>query len=98
MADPASNIRTMPTLVPALTAYSRTVASVVAERVAWVWPGRLAAGKLTIIDGDPGLGKSTMTLDWAARISRGHALPGDVENKGVNIGKPRGVILLLRRG
>jgi len=60
MADPASNIRTMPTLVPALTAYSRTVASVVAERVAWVWPGRLAAGKLTIIDGDPGLGKSTM--------------------------------------
>lgn len=94
MADPASNIRPMPTLVRPLTAYARTVASVKSERVSWLWPGRLALGKLTIVDGDPGLGKSTMTLDWAARISRGLPLPSDAENRGACIGQPRGVILL----
>src|SRR5262249_23856292 len=31
--------------------------------VDWLWPGRLAAGKLAILDGDPGLGKSLLTLD-----------------------------------
>jgi RecA-family ATPase len=46
------------------------------EHVTWVWPGRLAAGKVSVFDGDPGLGKSTQTLDIAARISRGALLPG----------------------
>jgi hypothetical protein len=39
-------------------------------------PGRLAVGKITIIDGDPGLGKSQISLDWASRITVGRALPG----------------------
>lgn len=46
------------------------------ERVAWLWPGRIPLGKLTLLDGDPGLGKSTLTLDLAARLSNGDALPG----------------------
>lgn len=45
------------------------------ERVAWLWPGYLPKGKLTVLDGDPGLGKSLVTLDIAARISTGHAMP-----------------------
>src|SRR4051794_20799759 len=44
--------------------------------VHWLSPGRLAAGKLTILDGDPGLGKSTLLCEVAASISRGEALPG----------------------
>lgn len=44
--------------------------------VQWLSPGRLAAGKLTILDGDPGLGKSTLLCELAARITRGEALPG----------------------
>jgi len=42
----------------------------------WLSPGRLAAGKITILDGDPGLGKSTLLCEFAARISRGDPLPG----------------------
>lgn len=45
------------------------------ERIAWRSRGRVARGKLTVLDGDPGLGKSTMLMDWAARVSRGDPLP-----------------------
>ena len=34
-----------------------------AEKVRWLWPGRIPLGKLTILEGDPGLGKSLLTLD-----------------------------------
>lgn len=45
------------------------------EAVSWLWPGRVPLGKLTILTGDPGLGKSFLTLDMAARISRGLSWP-----------------------
>ena len=45
------------------------------ESVEWLWPGRIAIGKLTLIAGNPGLGKSLVTLDIAARITRGAAWP-----------------------
>ncbi len=41
----------------------------------WFWPGRIPLGMMTVLDGDPGLGKSTVTLDLAARLSRGDAMP-----------------------
>jgi hypothetical protein len=41
------------------------------EPVKWVIPQRVPAGMLTIFAGDPGLGKSTITTEWAATISRG---------------------------
>jgi len=46
-----------------------------ARPVSWLWPGRLARGKLVMFDGDPGLGKSMVTLDLCARISTGRAFP-----------------------
>lgn len=45
------------------------------ERIAWRSRGRVARGKMTVLDGDPGLGKSTMLMDWAAAVSRGDPLP-----------------------
>ena len=51
------------------------LSEVTPEAVRWLWPGRVPLGKLTVIDGDPGLGKSTITLDLAARVSRGGAMP-----------------------
>jgi hypothetical protein len=45
------------------------------ERVAWLWPARVPLGKLTILDGDPGLGKSVLTMDLAARLSAGLTMP-----------------------
>jgi hypothetical protein len=51
------------------------MSSVTAERVEWLWAGRLARGKMTITDGDPDQGKSTRTMDTAARVTRGLELP-----------------------
>jgi hypothetical protein len=59
------------------------------ERVSWLWPGRLAAGKPTMLDGDPGLGKSTAALDIGARITTGAPLSGCLRGA-----EPRGVVLL----
>ncbi|MFE5340718.1 AAA family ATPase [Isoptericola sp. NPDC056578] len=52
-----------------------TLADVLPERVAWLWPGRLPAGKLVVIDGDPSTGKSTLALDLAAHVSTGAPWP-----------------------
>lgn len=41
----------------------------------WIWKDRLAQGKLNIIVGDPGLGKSTVTLDVAATVTTGRPWP-----------------------
>jgi AAA domain/Bifunctional DNA primase/polymerase, N-terminal len=45
------------------------------EPVRWLWPGRIPLGKLTILDGDPALGKSLVTQDLAARITTGRPMP-----------------------
>lgn len=49
--------------------------SIEVERPHWVWPRYIPAGKITILAGDPGLGKSTIALDIISRISRGTFLP-----------------------
>jgi putative DNA primase/helicase len=51
------------------------LADVQPETVSWLWPGRVPFGKLTLIIGDPGLGKSTLTADLAARLSTKTAWP-----------------------
>jgi putative DNA primase/helicase len=43
--------------------------------IAWLWPGRFALGKLAILDGDPGLGKSFVALDLCARLTTGRPFP-----------------------
>lgn len=62
------------------------------SRVRWLWDDRLALGKLTLLAGDPGLGKSYLTLDLAARVASGTPFPGDDDNRYGNF--PRKVILL----
>src|SRR5438105_2373038 len=49
----------------------RPVSQIVARPISWLWPGRLPLGKLAILDGDPGVGKSLVTLDLCARLSTG---------------------------
>lgn len=41
----------------------------------WLWRGYIPLRKLTILDGDPGLGKSTILLDLASRGSIGGLAP-----------------------
>lgn len=45
------------------------------EKVRWLWDPRIPLGKLTIFAGDPGKGKSLVTVDVAARLSRGGTFP-----------------------
>ncbi len=52
------------------------LADVEPEPISWLWQDRIPFGKLTIIAGDPGLGKSFITLEVAARLSTGTPWPG----------------------
>jgi len=52
-----------------------------AEPVQWLWPGRIPRGKLTMLAGDPCLGKSVITADLASRVSRGIAWPDSMEQR-----------------
>ena len=45
------------------------------EPLHWLWKKRIPLGQLTILDGDPGLGKSLLTIDLAARITTGRPMP-----------------------
>ena len=51
------------------------VSDVQPEEVKWLWRPRIALGKVTVLAGHPGGGKSTLSLDIAARVSRGKELP-----------------------
>lgn len=46
-----------------------------ARPIDWLWRGYIPLRKLTIVDGDPGLGKSTILLDLASRGSIGGVAP-----------------------
>jgi hypothetical protein len=64
------------------------------EQVEWLWDGRIPLGKLTILDGDPGLGKSVITMDLAARVTTGRGFPnGDVSALD-GVGGVGGVVIL----
>lgn len=45
------------------------------EPISWLWPGRIALGKLTLLAGDPGLGKSLVSIALATHVSRGSDWP-----------------------
>jgi hypothetical protein len=55
----------------------RCLANIPREPVRWLWPGRIALGKLTLVAGDPGLGKSQLSAALAAVVSTGGRWPVD---------------------
>ncbi|MBX7166515.1 MAG: AAA family ATPase [Pirellulales bacterium] len=67
LAGVQQGVPAAPLLVPMHTVEPRPVD--------WLWPGRLALGKLALLVGDPGLGKSFVTCDLAARVSAGKPWP-----------------------
>ena len=58
-----------------------------AQQINWLWYPFIPYGKLSIIQGDPGDGKSTLILNIAAKLSRGERLDADM-----NIDSPVNVI------
>lgn len=56
------------------------------KEVEWLWYPYIPAGKITIVQGDPGEGKSTFALALAAILTRGSELPfTDDERAPVNV-------------
>lgn len=53
-----------------------TMRDVETESVRFLWKPYIPAGKITIVQGDPGEGKTTMMLAIAAAVTTGSALPG----------------------
>ena len=57
------------------------------EEISWLWFPFIPYGKLTIIQGDPGDGKTTMVLNLAAKLTKGETL-----DEGMDFGEPVNVI------
>ena len=49
------------------------------KEVAWLWYPFIPYGKLTIIQGNPGDGKTTLVLNIAAKLSKGEGLDSDMK-------------------
>src|SRR6476619_2972464 len=52
------------------------------QKVRWLWPDRIPLGRIPLLVSDPGLGKSLLTLDIAARVSRGAPWPDQEQGAG----------------
>src|SRR5215217_9307427 len=65
------------------------LSEVQAETVEWLWERRIPLSKITVLDGDPGLGKSVLTTDLAARLTTGRAMPYGLQKR-----EPAGVVIL----
>lgn len=64
------------------------IADVQPKAVEWLWKPYIPLGKLTLFDGDPGVGKSWATCALVTAITRGFGLPG------VPATEPRNVLML----
>lgn len=56
------------------------MAEVKIDKIDWLWDPYIPLGRLTMLGGDPGAGKSFITTALASMLSRGDPLPGEVES------------------
>jgi putative DNA primase/helicase len=66
------------------------LADVAPEPIRWLWPGRFPLGKVSLLIGDPDLGKSFLTLALASAVSTGAGWPDAPDARR----EPASVILL----
>ncbi|MGA9774565.1 MAG: AAA family ATPase [Candidatus Dormiibacterota bacterium] len=65
---------------------TRYLSNVERTQIRWLWEGRIATGRLSLLTGHPGEGKSWASLALAAALTRGAALPGEtVERPPCNV-------------
>jgi len=57
----------------------------------WLWPGMIPLGQITLLDGNPGVGKSTMMTDLAARASADFVMPDATTS---DLQGPSGVLIV----
>ena len=63
------------------------LSEVESQQIKWLWYPFIPYGKLSIVQGDPGDGKSTLILNIAAKLSRGECI-----DENMNITEPVNVI------
>jgi len=54
-----------------------TMADIRAKPIDWIWRNRIPRGTVTFLDGEPGIGKSSVMADLIARLTTGNDLPSD---------------------
>lgn len=59
--------------------------SITPEPVSWIWDGWLAAGKFHVLAGQPGTGKTTLALAFAATITVGGRWPDRTSAEAANV-------------
>ena len=64
------------------------LADVEPRPISWLWPERIPAGRITLLVGRPGEGKSFLTTDAAARVTTGTAWPDGSDC-------PKGSVILI---
>lgn len=90
----AADVLALPCIAP--TAIERDgveltcMADVEMKPVDWLWPGWLARGKLHILAGSPGTGKTTIAMALAATVSKGGRWP---DGESCGHGKPAHVLI-----
>ncbi len=65
------------------------MADVKSKPINWLWPEKIARGKVSMIAGDPGLGKSLITIALASAVSTGARWPVGGGNA------PQGSVIML---
>ena len=66
-------------------AYSTPLSEIETQQITWLWKNRIPQGKITVLEGDPGMGKSLLAIDIAAHVSTGRPMPGDNTSKTGNV-------------
>jgi hypothetical protein len=71
-----------------------TAADIKPKLVRWLWPGFLARGEISMLDGLPGEGKSQLLIDVAARVTQGRDMPPEATDRAEE--RPRNVLILSK--
>ncbi len=69
---------------------SRSFSDIQPEQLTWLMRSRIAFGKLSVLDGLPDEGKSTLQLTFAALVSQGAVMP----DGSPGLGRPADVLIL----
>lgn len=70
---------------PSTVVVSVRLSDVKSRPIDWVWKDRIARGRLCLLAGDPGVGKSMFTCAVSAAVSTGSALPGDAPRPSADV-------------
>jgi hypothetical protein len=71
----AANVRPAKGSANGASLIVQCAADITPEPVEWLWPGRIALGKLALIGGEPGLGKSQVAIEIVTAVTTGGELP-----------------------